>query len=214
MSNVGDLGRRVAERRQELGLSPEVVADRADMDPSYVRALEKSPSPQLSRSALLRLAEALETTADAVTGGGTQAPPGRTKPSKRPVFDGLGRDECKALIDSGGVGRVVFSEPRGPVALPVNFRMLDGDVVFRTTALAALTSCLGKGKVSFEVDHLDEGLTEGWSVLISGEGHVVVDPVECQRAQELGVAPWAGGERNDYVRIVPRELTGRRIRCR
>ena len=214
MSNVGDLGRRVTERRQELGLSPEEVATRAGMDPSYVRALERSPSPQLSRAALWRLAAALETTVDDITGAGTQAPPGRTGPSERPALAILDADDCRALIGPGGVGRVVFTESRGPVALPVNFRMLDGDIVFRTAPLPTLASSLEQGQVSFEVDHLDEPLTEGWSVLISGEGHVIVDPPERQRAQALGVAPWAGGERDVYVRIVANEVTGRRIRHR
>ena len=212
MSNVGDLGRRVAERRGELGLSPEEVAGRAGMDPSYLRMLESSPSPQLSRPALWRLAAALETTVDVITGGGTQAPPGRGQPSPRPVLDVLGSEECDALIGPGGVGRIVFSEPRGPVALPVNFRMLGHDVVFRTMPDSALLASVGQGRVSFEVDHLDEALTEGWSVLLSGEAHVVVDPEELRQAQGLGVAPWAGGPRETYVRIAAHEVTGRRIR--
>ncbi len=212
MSNVGDLGRRVAERRRELALSPEDVATRAGMDPSYLRMLEASPSPQLSRPALWRLAAALETTVDSITGGGTQAPPGRGRPLTRPALDTLEGDECRALISAGGVGRVVFSEPRGPVALPVNFRMLGDDVVFRTVPGSALVASARQGRISFEVDHLDEALTEGWSVLISGAAHVVVDPEELRQAQALGVEPWAGGPRDTYVRIVLREMTGRRIR--
>ncbi len=213
-NDVGDLGRRVSERRRELGLSVEAVAERAGMDPSYVRTLEANPSPQLTRAALWRLAAALETTMDLVTGGGTQAPPGRAQPSPRPVLDLLDRDSCVALIAPGGVGRIVFCESRGPVALPVNFRILDGDVIFRTATLPELTSNLGLGHTSFEVDHIDEALAEGWSVLISGEGHVIVDPSELAQAQAAGVTPWAGGERDVYVRIAPREVSGRRIRGR
>jgi transcriptional regulator with XRE-family HTH domain len=212
VSNVGDLGRRVTERREELGLTVDEVAARAGMDASYVRMLETNPSPQPSRAALWRLAGALETTVDAVSGGGFQAPPGRTDASLRPTLEALGREDCQALIGPGGVGRVVFFESRGPVALPVNFRMLEGNVVFRTEPESALTLSLTQGQVSFEVDHLDDALTEGWSVLISGEGQEVVDPAERERAQALGVAPWAGGRRDTYVRIVPHEVTGRRIR--
>ncbi len=212
MSEVGDLGRRVAERRKELGLSPEEVANRAGMDPSYLRSLEANPSPQLPASALWRLAAALDTTVDDVTGGGTQAPPGRSDSSGKPVLANLDRAECQALINPGGVGRVVFSEPRGPVALPVNFRVLEDDIVFRTAPLPTLTSSLTKHPVSFEVDHLDEALAEGWSVLISGQGHVIVAPAELDQAQALGITPWAGGERDVYVRIVGGEVTGRRIR--
>ncbi len=213
-NDVGDLGRRVSERRRELGLSVEALAERAGMDPSYLRILETSPSPQLSRAALWRLAAALETTMDVVTGGGTQAPPGRAEPSASPVLDALDADACRDLIRPGGVGRIVVCESRGPVALPVNFRILDGDVVFRMATLPELSSTDGLGAVSFEVDHIDEALAEGWSVLVSGVGHVITDPSELRQAEATGVAPWAGGERDLYIRITPLVVTGRRIRGR
>jgi transcriptional regulator with XRE-family HTH domain len=56
MNSVGDLGRRVAERRGELGLTIDEVAKRSGMSSTYVRVVESSPSPQLSRAALRRLA--------------------------------------------------------------------------------------------------------------------------------------------------------------
>jgi transcriptional regulator with XRE-family HTH domain len=211
-NGVGDLGRRVSERRHALGLSVEDLAGRAGMDATYVRSLETSAQSELTRMALYKLATALDTTMDLLSGGGTQAPPGQADPSRQPVLTALDLESCRALIRPGGVGRIVFSEPRGPVALPVNFRVVDGDVVFRTAPLPELTSSLPLEHVSFEVDHIDEALTEGWSVLISGHGQVIVDPSELQRAQAAGVTPWAGGERDVYIRIVPREVTGRRIR--
>jgi transcriptional regulator with XRE-family HTH domain len=214
MSNVGDLGRRVTERRNELGLTRDTVAIRARMNPSYLETLERSPSPQLSSSALFRLAAALETTAEVLTGEGRLDPPGRTSPTSRPTLDSLDGEACAALISAGGVGRVVFHEPRGPVAIPVNFRVLDNDVVFRTTPSAGLMQSLGEGQVSFEVDQLDEALAEGWSVLISGKAQVISDPFERRLSQALDIAPWAGGDRGVYVRIVPSEVTGRRIRRR
>ena len=209
MSTVGDLGRRVSERRQELGLSPEDVAARAGMNPVYLRELEVSPSPQISRAALVRLAGALETTVEDVSGSGTQAPPGQGDPSERPSFTVLDAQACRALIEPGGVGRVVFCGPRGPEARPVNFRALDGEVVFRTDSAPP-----NQGAVSFEVDCLDNALTEGWSVLISGEAQVLSDPAERQAIEALRISPWAGGEREVYVRMVAHEVTGRRIRRR
>jgi transcriptional regulator with XRE-family HTH domain len=212
MSNVGDLGRRVAERRRALGLSSEAVATRAGMNPSYLQSLEQRAAPQLSRSALLRLAAALDTTIESLTGSGVSEPPGQVAPPTLSSLSTLDREACEALISTGGVGRVVFHEPRGPVAFPTNFRMLENDVVLRTAPSAALMESLGHGPVSFEVDHIDDALGEGWSVLISGRGHMIVDPAERRLAQALGVTPWAGGDRNVYVRIVPDDVTGRRIR--
>lgn len=214
MSTPGDLGRRVTERRLELELSPEEVASRAGMSTTYLSALEASPSPGLPRAALWRLAAALETSVAFVTGSGMDEPPGRAEPSDRPLLESLSVDECRALVAPGGVGRVVFSGERGPVALPVNFRMLADSVVFRTGPNPDLLSNLPNAAISFEVDHLDEALTEGWSVLLSGDGRAVVEPSEYEQVASLGIAPWAGGGRDTYVVLAPIQVTGRRIRRR
>ena len=66
--------------------------------------------------------------------------------------------------------------------------------------------------MSFEVDYIDDALAEGWSVLVSGRGHLIVDPAELQRAIKSGVAPWANGKRDDFISIKTHEITGRRIR--
>jgi transcriptional regulator with XRE-family HTH domain len=195
-----------------LELTTEEVATRAEMSPAYIRVLESSPSPVVSAAALWKLADALETSVDLISGSGMVALPGHGDPSDRPDLGHLTIDECNALVAPGGVGRVVFVDQRGPAALPVNFRVLDGDIVFRTKTEAAVLVDALRREVSFEVDHLDEALTEGWSVLFTGAGHVIVDPAERDRARALGVAPWAGGEREAYVRLVPRKVSGRRIR--
>jgi hypothetical protein len=214
MSMVGDLGRRVAERRRELGLTSEELANRAGMSQVYVRGVESSPSAQLPLTALMRLAAALETSVDYIEGGGMEAPPGRSGPMARPKLESLSADESKAMVAPGGVGRFVFWDDRGPVALPVNYRVLDGDIVFRTESKAAWVAHLDDEAVSFEVDHFDETLAEGWSVLLTGTSRVIADPAELERARSLDIGPWAGGDRRTFVRLIPQVVTGRRIRHR
>jgi hypothetical protein len=89
---------------------------------------------------------------------------------------------------------------------------MGGDIVFRTDSTSAVIAATFKEPVSFEVDNLDEALSEGWSVLLKGEARVIAEPAELERARALGIAPWAGGERRKYVRVVPRQVSGRRIR--
>ncbi len=214
MTDVGDLGRRVVERRLEMGLSPAELADRAGMDRGYLEGLEVSPSPQLTRSALWRLAAALEMSVGDLTGSGAMEPPGRARIGGRPLLETLSVDECRALVAPGGVGRVVFSDACAPVAFPVNFKMLHGDVVFRTEPEARVVTALGAGPIAFEVDHLDEALTEGWSVLLRGEGRVVVEPAERDEALSAGLSPWAAGERSSVVKITVGQWSGRRLRER
>ena len=211
---AGDLGRRVRRRRSELGLSVAEVARRAGMDSGYLEYLEGSVG-SLTTSSLLRLAAALETTADALAGGGIERPPGGGGAGPSPTLEELETQECLHLIQAGGVGRIVFLTPVGPSALPVNFRLVDGDIVFRTAEGGTLDRAVGaQAAIGFEVDHLDEALAEGWSVLIHGHARPVSDEAEVERFHELQVEPWPGGERDRYLRLAPTEITGRRIRVR
>ena len=206
-----DLGRRIRDYRRQAGLSLEEAAARAGMAASYLNYLETSRTPNPTQSTLERLADALGTTAPALAGAWLDLPPGRQAPLDRPVLEPLDAGQCRGYLGTSGVGRLVIVEPRGPVAVPVNYAMLGNDIVIRTSGRAALGADNGQ-RVSFEVDHLDEALAEGWSVLVSGQARVVSDPGELAAVSALGIAPWAGGDRDTYVRIIASEVTGRRIR--
>lgn len=209
----GDLGRRLTERRRALGLEREEVARRAGMDPGYLEHVEERASARPSPAACARLAAALETTVAWLRGGGIDRPPGGGQPpASAPVLEVLERAECLGRIKPGGIGRVVFNETRGPVALPVNYRTLGEDIVFRTGEGAIAAAVQAGGRLSVEVDHLDEPLGEGWSVLVSGETSIVTDPDELRSVDELRIEPWAGGDRHRVIRIVATEVSGRRIR--
>ena len=167
MAHSGDLGHRVAERRREVGLTRDDVALRAGMNSGYLDYLEHSPDAALTAGALLRLAAALETTPEFLRGGHVDRPPGPGRAGPHPHLDVLSREECELHLAGGGVGRFVFLAPQGPVALPVNFRYLDGDVLFRTRPKGALAAAAGT-TVSVEVDRIDDAMSEGWSVLVTG----------------------------------------------
>ena len=209
----GDLARRVAHRRRELGLSREEVSRRAGMTAAYLDFLEHSPSVALPRGQLIRLAKALETTVDHLRGGKVDRPPGPGRAGPHPHLDVMTPDECEEHLSSGGVGRFVFTSGSGPTALPVNFRLLDGDVVFMTRTHGVLTTAVSRdGRVGFEVDQIDDAMSEGWSVIISGRARLVDDPEELERIAELGIEPWPGGRREAVIRIETEAISGRRIR--
>jgi hypothetical protein len=208
-----DLARRVAHRRTELGLSQEEVAHRAGMAAGYLDYLEHSSAVALSRGSLIRLAAALETTVHYLRGGAVDGPPGPGRAGPYPHLDVMSREECDVHLAGGGVGRFVYTSERGPVALPVNFRLLDGDIVFRTRTHGALAAAVtGDSRVGFEVDRIDDAMSEGWSVLISGPAWIVEDADELERIGGLGIEPWPGGRREAVIRIEPETISGRRIR--
>jgi len=108
------------------------------------------------------------------------------------------------------VGRLLFATARGPVALPVNFEFTEGQIVFSTDDRKA--SVLGSEEtVGFEIDRVDEALSEGWSVLVTGTCRRIEDPDEVQRLASLDLEAWAGGDRHTLMAIRPAETTGRVI---
>lgn len=70
------------------------------------------------------------------------------------------------------------------------------------------------GTVSFEVDHIDEAMSQGWSVLVTGRARRVKEPSELEQLAQLGIDPWAGGSSEAVIRIETIEISGRNIRQR
>ncbi|ANH94128.1 XRE family transcriptional regulator [Streptomyces sp. SAT1] len=206
----GDIGRRLTAARERCGLSVEETADRARMSPQYLAYLEEYPSDP-NPATLLRLADVLGTTLDALRGGGQDLPPGQGYALLRPELRDLGPEECRELLSTHGVGRLALSTSRGPAVFPVNYDVVDGDLVFRTAPGSAPAEAAG-AEAAFEVDHIDDAMSRGWSVLAVGRGEAVTDPDAVRRLEERARStPWAGGPRDLWIRIRPERLTGRRI---
>jgi nitroimidazol reductase NimA-like FMN-containing flavoprotein (pyridoxamine 5'-phosphate oxidase superfamily) len=135
-----------------------------------------------------------------------------------PILEELTEAESLGLIAQAEVGRIGFSGRYGPVVVPVNYKIVDGAVVFRTAVGSALVEDLRTGiadaeyKVAFEIDELDPVARTGWSVMIQGAAHHLDDERELATVLGAGIEPWAGGEREQYVRIMPTFISGRRIR--
>lgn len=209
--NPGDIGRRVAVERRRHGLSREETAGRARMSAEYLRYLEETPAdPTLAT--LIRLADALGTTVAALRGGGIDLPPGQGHALLHPQLRDLSPEECRTLLSTHGVGRIAVSASDGrPVVVPVNYEVVDDAIVFRT-APDSVTAAAAETEIAFEVDHVDEALSQGWSVLAVGPASVVTDPEAVRRlVHHAHTTPWAGGEREMWLSIRPTSLTGRRI---
>ena len=209
----GDLSKRVAQRRAELHLSKAQVAARAGMSLRYLEYVERYPA-RPDAAALRRLAAALRTTPSALLGAGAQVPPGYGRLAGPPVITNLMPAECRRLIAPGGIGRIAFCTTSGPAVLPVNFAVVAGTIVIRTAEGTAVDGHANE-QVAFEIDRLDEALSQGWSVLVRGKAHRVAHSAELEIVRrDAAIWPWPGGDRDVYVRIIPDTITGRRIESR
>ena len=134
------------------------------------------------------------------------------------VLEELDEAECLKLIAPGGIGRLVFPGRFDLTVLPVNYKLHDGSILFRTTQQGATDEDLRTGiahaeyRVAFQVDNFDHAAREGWSVLVQGPAHHLDSEFERAEAQVAGVVPWPAGAREHFIRITPVRITGRRIR--
>jgi len=123
------------------------------------------------------------------------------------TLDVLTREECFRYLGTVPVGRLaVATLENGPLVVPVNF-VLDGEVVVFRSDPGTKMRLLRGNPVSFEVDFVDPFHRTGWSVLLRGFAYEAT-PWE---VEHLPVDPWPDGERHHWVRLVPSEVSGRRL---
>lgn len=136
-----------------------------------------------------------------------------TRPT-RPTLEPLSPDECRRLLETQPIGRLAFVKQGRPVVLPVNFAVDGDDIVFRTkkgSKLDVAEQAAGTA-VAFECDHYEADTQSGWSVLVHGGMHPVLDLTRQSRLDKLGLHLWADDvERRRWLRVEIGELSGRRI---
>ena len=117
--------------------------------------------------------------------------------------------ECLELLATRQVGRLAYCDQDGPLAVPVNYVIHDGNVLFRTSPHTSLGQHAPSAAVAFEVDEIDDFTQSGWSVLLRGTAELVED-VHDLPPEDRPVS-WAEGARTLFVRVPGRSITGRRL---
>lgn len=123
----------------------------------------------------------------------------------------LTEDQSRLLLAGGEVGRVGVTIDALPAIFPVNYRVIDGAIVFRTAPGSRLSVAARGRIVAFEVDDYQLADRSGWSVLVVGRAELVDDVGLAAKAAAAQLEPFAGGIRTTMVRIDPALVSGRRI---
>jgi nitroimidazol reductase NimA-like FMN-containing flavoprotein (pyridoxamine 5'-phosphate oxidase superfamily) len=149
------------------------------------------------------------------SGSASSSPAGSTR---RGMVERLDEDECLRLLGTERLGRLVYSSRYGPMALPVEYKLYEGSVVFCAAKDTYTEEDLRTGiahadyDVAFEIDRLDLQTHEGWTVLIRGSAHHVDTEAERTSIVDAWVEPWIEGEPEHVIRITPARIWGHRIR--
>ncbi|MGY1742881.1 MULTISPECIES: pyridoxamine 5'-phosphate oxidase family protein [unclassified Blastococcus] len=122
-------------------------------------------------------------------------------------------DECYRLLAGHEFGRLGVNAEHFPMIVPVNYAMDGTTIVIRTQPGSKLAAAQHTN-VAFEVDEVDRRTRSGWSVLVRALAEEVGEQHRADlvaRTVASGVQPWAPGEHGHWLRLIPQEVTGRRI---
>ncbi|MGA2519786.1 MAG: pyridoxamine 5'-phosphate oxidase family protein [Acidimicrobiales bacterium] len=120
-------------------------------------------------------------------------------------------EQCLDLLAGTSLGRIAVTVGAVPAIFPVNFRLLDGQILFRTGDGTKLHHSSENSVVAFEADEVDPETHEAWSVLVVGVAREVKDLDRAEALLDALPRPWAPGNRDHVIAIVPEFVSGRRI---
>jgi hypothetical protein len=120
--------------------------------------------------------------------------------------------ECWALLRGVSVGRLAIWDSDHPDIFPINYTVDHGTLVFRTGEGTKLTAVLAGHPVALEADGVDPDTGIAWSVVVKGSGALLSSTGDLLDSFSLRLFPWHAGRKDNFVRISPTSVTGRRFR--
>lgn len=125
----------------------------------------------------------------------------------------LDRDECLMLLGEATLGRVGISVGALPTILPVNFRLVDDHVLFRTSTGSKFSAATDNAVVAFEVDEMDPVDHTGWSVVVTGVAQLLGPEALTPKAAS-SIPRWAPDGDSQIVSVSTQLISGRRLTLR
>jgi nitroimidazol reductase NimA-like FMN-containing flavoprotein (pyridoxamine 5'-phosphate oxidase superfamily) len=125
----------------------------------------------------------------------------------------IGAEQCEAHLAGSVLGRLAVIVDGRPGIFPINhvFDPVTRCVAFPTNARTKLHAALGWPSVAYEVDGIEPEDAGGWSVVVVGRAEEITDPAEIARVEGLRHVLWRTEDAVHWIRIVPTQVTGRRI---
>ncbi len=124
----------------------------------------------------------------------------------------LESNQCLELLRAVSVGHLAVSNGDLPQIFPVNFTIDHGTVVFRTGEGTKLKTLRAQPRVAFEADGVNQETGVAWSVMVQGTAELFSNIEETLDSFNLMLFPWESGPKDQFVRIVPTNMTGRRFK--
>jgi nitroimidazol reductase NimA-like FMN-containing flavoprotein (pyridoxamine 5'-phosphate oxidase superfamily) len=124
----------------------------------------------------------------------------------------LNVEACHRLLGAARIGRIAFVDRGEPVILPICIALIGESVLFATDEGSKLEAAVMERPVAVEVDAWDQASRTGWSVLVKGTAAPIDDERDLASLDARGLAQWLRPDApKRWVRVLPNEITGRRL---
>lgn len=121
-------------------------------------------------------------------------------------------EQCLELLATARLGRIAVTIGAVPAIFPVQYELVEGQIVFRVGKATNLHTASANTVVAFEVDDVDPSWTEGWSVLVVGVARDVRDGTDVESSLEQAAHLWDPDGGGRVIAILPAFLSGRRFK--
>lgn len=123
----------------------------------------------------------------------------------------LDEGACWDLLRGVSVGHLAVLVDGHPEIFPVNFKVDQGSVVFRTGEGTKLQAAAGRTPVALEADGTDQKNRAAWSVEVKGHAVLLEPSPDLMKGVGLTLFPWQAGDKDHFVRIIATAVSGRRF---
>lgn len=128
-----------------------------------------------------------------------------------PAAEILDPQECWRLLGEGSVGRLAVIVDDHPDIFPVNYKVDNDSLIFRTGTGTKQKALDANAPVALEVDSVSAEFGVAWSVVVKGRAELPTSQDLITEDVRRALFPWQGLGKDYLVRIVPESVTGRRF---
>lgn len=129
----------------------------------------------------------------------------------QPATEVLPPGACWELLRGVSVGHLAVTVDDHPEIFPVNYKVDQETLVFRTGEGTKLRGAGGHSAVALAADGFDAAARTAWSVLVKGHAVILEPSPELLTGVGLTLFTWQAGQKDHFVRIIPASVTGRRF---
>jgi nitroimidazol reductase NimA-like FMN-containing flavoprotein (pyridoxamine 5'-phosphate oxidase superfamily) len=124
-------------------------------------------------------------------------------------FGELDEETCWTYLSGASVGRLAVRAEEGVDIFPINVKVKDRVIYFRSAPGSKLMDITRFPLVAVEVE--GESLGSRWSIVVKGEAQRMSSDADIHASGVMNLETLTPTEKQNFVRILPNSVTGRKV---